>query len=135
MPEPRRAAPGTELRTFQDALPRCADGSTPVLSGDGTERAMLIALARQRGLEALEHDEQHRVNHGERDHGKDRRADEGLRLDAPGRAQRDGRCYAGHTLTVSGGKASDTAWPSFHSRVRGTSSTMRCSPPRLTRAS
>ncbi len=45
MPEPRRAAPGTELRTFQDAMPRCADGSTPVLSGDGTERAMLIGQA------------------------------------------------------------------------------------------
>jgi len=45
VPEPRRAAPGTKLRTFQDAMPRCADGSTPVLSGDGTERAMLIGQA------------------------------------------------------------------------------------------
>ncbi len=45
MPEPRRAAPGTELRSFQDAMPRCADGSVPVLSGDGTERAMLIGQA------------------------------------------------------------------------------------------
>ncbi|HKO32480.1 MAG TPA: uracil-DNA glycosylase family protein [Candidatus Limnocylindria bacterium] len=45
MPEPRRAVSGTELRAFQDAMPRCADGSMPVLSGDGTERAMLIGQA------------------------------------------------------------------------------------------
>lgn len=45
MPEPRRAPPGTELRTFQDGMPRCGDGSVPVLSGDGTERAMLIGQA------------------------------------------------------------------------------------------
>ena len=45
VPEPRRAPPGTELRTFQDAMPRCDDGSVPVLSGDGTERAMLIGQA------------------------------------------------------------------------------------------
>jgi uracil-DNA glycosylase family 4 len=45
LPEPRRAAPGTDLRTFQDAMPCCSDGSTPVLSGDGTERAMLIGQA------------------------------------------------------------------------------------------
>ena len=44
-PSPRRAPPGTELRTLQDAMPRCADGATPVLSGDGTERAMLIGQA------------------------------------------------------------------------------------------
>jgi uracil-DNA glycosylase len=44
-PEARRAAPGTELRTLQDAMPRCADGMPPVLSGDGTERAMLIGQA------------------------------------------------------------------------------------------
>jgi uracil-DNA glycosylase len=42
---PRRAAPGTELRAFQDAMPRCGDGAAPVLSGDGTERAMLIGQA------------------------------------------------------------------------------------------
>ncbi len=44
-PAPRRAAPGTELRALQDAMPRCADDATPVLSGDGTERAMLIGQA------------------------------------------------------------------------------------------
>jgi uracil-DNA glycosylase len=42
---PRRAAPGTELRELQDAMPRCPDGAAPVLSGDGTERAMLIGQA------------------------------------------------------------------------------------------
>lgn len=42
---PRRAAPGTELRALQDAMPRCPDGAAPVLSGDGTERAMLIGQA------------------------------------------------------------------------------------------
>jgi uracil-DNA glycosylase len=45
LPQPRRAPPGTELRALQDRLPACADGSTPVLSGDGTERAMLIGQA------------------------------------------------------------------------------------------
>ena len=44
-PAPRRAAPGTELRALQDSMPRCADGAAPVLSGDGTERAMLIGQA------------------------------------------------------------------------------------------
>ena len=44
-PAPRRAAPGTELRAHQDAMPRCEDGASPVLSGDGTERAMLIGQA------------------------------------------------------------------------------------------
>ena len=44
-PAPRRAALGTELRTVQDAMPRCSDGAAPVLSGDGTERAMLIGQA------------------------------------------------------------------------------------------
>ena len=45
MPEPRRAPAGTELRALQDSMPRCVDGSTPVLSGDGSERAMLIGQA------------------------------------------------------------------------------------------
>jgi uracil-DNA glycosylase len=44
-PTPRRAPPGSELRGLQDAMPLCADGATPVLSGDGTERAMLIGQA------------------------------------------------------------------------------------------
>jgi uracil-DNA glycosylase len=44
-PLPRRAAAGTELRALQDGLPRCGDGAAPVLSGDGTERAMLIGQA------------------------------------------------------------------------------------------
>ena len=44
-PVPRRAPPGTELRALQDAMPRCEDGATPVLSGDGSERAMLIGQA------------------------------------------------------------------------------------------
>jgi uracil-DNA glycosylase len=44
-PLPRRAAPGTDLRSLQDRLPVCADGSMPVLSGDGRERAMLIGQA------------------------------------------------------------------------------------------
>ena len=44
-PTPRRALPGTELRTLQDAMPRCDGDATPVLSGDGTERAMLIGQA------------------------------------------------------------------------------------------
>jgi uracil-DNA glycosylase len=45
VPAPRRAPPGTELRALQDAMPRCDDGATPVLSGDGSERAMLIGQA------------------------------------------------------------------------------------------
>jgi uracil-DNA glycosylase len=45
LPEPRRAPPGSELRALQDAMPRCGDGAAPVLSGDGTERAMLIGQA------------------------------------------------------------------------------------------
>jgi uracil-DNA glycosylase len=45
VPEPRRAPPGTELRLLQDTMPRCGDGSVPVLSGDGSERAMLIGQA------------------------------------------------------------------------------------------
>jgi uracil-DNA glycosylase len=44
-PEPRRAPPGTELRLLQDGMPRCEGGLAPVLSGDGTERAMLIGQA------------------------------------------------------------------------------------------
>jgi uracil-DNA glycosylase family 4 len=44
-PAPRRAEPGTELRALQDGMPRCDDGASPVLSGDGTERAMLIGQA------------------------------------------------------------------------------------------
>ena len=45
VPAPRRAARGTELRRLQDRLPRCPDEAAPVLSGDGTERAMLIGQA------------------------------------------------------------------------------------------
>jgi uracil-DNA glycosylase len=44
-PTPRRAAAGTELRVLQDAMPACDGGAVPVLSGDGTERAMLIGQA------------------------------------------------------------------------------------------
>lgn len=44
-PAPRRAAPGSELRALQDAMPTCEGGAAPVLSGDGTERAMLIGQA------------------------------------------------------------------------------------------
>lgn len=44
-PAPRRAPPGSELRVLQDSMPRCPDGAMPVLSGDGTERAMLIGQA------------------------------------------------------------------------------------------
>ncbi len=44
-PSPRRAPPGSELRALQDAMPRCDDGAAAVLSGDGTERAMLIGQA------------------------------------------------------------------------------------------
>jgi uracil-DNA glycosylase len=45
VPTPRRAPPGTELRRLQDSMPRCDSGAVPVLSGDGTERAMLIGQA------------------------------------------------------------------------------------------
>ncbi len=45
VPAPRRAPPGTELRALQDAMPRCENEAAPVLSGDGTERAMLIGQA------------------------------------------------------------------------------------------
>ncbi len=44
-PSPRRAAIGTELRSLQDAMPACEGGAAAVLSGDGTERAMLIGQA------------------------------------------------------------------------------------------
>lgn len=44
-PAPRRAAPGTALRALQDGMPRCEGSAAPVLSGDGTERAMLIGQA------------------------------------------------------------------------------------------
>ncbi len=44
-PVPRRAAAGSDLRALQDRMPRCPDGAAPVLSGDGTERAMLIGQA------------------------------------------------------------------------------------------
>jgi uracil-DNA glycosylase len=44
-PTPRRAAHGTELRALQDAMPSCDDGAAAVLSGDGSERAMLIGQA------------------------------------------------------------------------------------------
>jgi uracil-DNA glycosylase len=44
-PVPRRAAEGSELRALQDRMPRCEDGASPVLSGDGSERAMLIGQA------------------------------------------------------------------------------------------
>lgn len=44
-PTPRRAPRGTALRALQDAMPACGDGATPVLSGDGNERAMLIGQA------------------------------------------------------------------------------------------
>jgi uracil-DNA glycosylase len=45
VPIPRRAPTGTELRALQDSMPRCDGGAAPVLSGDGTERAMLIGQA------------------------------------------------------------------------------------------
>lgn len=44
-PTPRRAPVGSELRALQDAMPACDDGATPVLSGDGSEEAMLIGQA------------------------------------------------------------------------------------------
>jgi len=45
VPTPRRAPPGTELRALQDAMPRCDENAEPVLSGDGSERAMLLGQA------------------------------------------------------------------------------------------
>jgi uracil-DNA glycosylase len=45
VPAPRRAPPGTPLRALQDAMPCCEGGVAPVLSGDGSERAMLIGQA------------------------------------------------------------------------------------------
>ena len=45
MPTPRRAPPGSELRALQDGMPRCDGGAAPVLSGDGSESAMLIGQA------------------------------------------------------------------------------------------
>jgi uracil-DNA glycosylase len=45
LPAPRRAAPGTALRDLQDRMPRCEGGRAPVLSGDGTESALLIGQA------------------------------------------------------------------------------------------
>ena len=47
LPAPRRALTGTALRALQDAMPGCGDAgeSAPVLSGDGTERGMLIGQA------------------------------------------------------------------------------------------
>ena len=36
---------GSELRALQDAMPTCPEEAAPVLSGDGTERAMLIGQA------------------------------------------------------------------------------------------
>jgi uracil-DNA glycosylase len=44
-PAPRRAPPGSELRILQDRMPDCDGGARPVLSGDGSERAMLIGQA------------------------------------------------------------------------------------------
>lgn len=44
-PDPRRAPPGTPLRALQDSMPACDGGTRPVLSGDGTERAMLVGQA------------------------------------------------------------------------------------------
>jgi uracil-DNA glycosylase family 4 len=45
LPEPRRAPAGSRLRELQDSMPTCPDGSRPVLSGDGSERAMLVGQA------------------------------------------------------------------------------------------
>jgi uracil-DNA glycosylase len=42
---PRRASRGSELRGLQDRMDACPDGRRPVLSGDGSERAMLIGQA------------------------------------------------------------------------------------------
>lgn len=44
-PAPRRAPEGSTLRDLQDRMPGCDGGAAPVLSGDGTERAMLIGQA------------------------------------------------------------------------------------------
>ena len=44
-PKPRRAPLGSELRGLQDAMPACDGDASPVLSGDGRERAMLIGQA------------------------------------------------------------------------------------------
>jgi uracil-DNA glycosylase len=44
VPSPRRAPEDTPLRALQDSMPGC-DGTPPVLSGDGSERAMLIGQA------------------------------------------------------------------------------------------
>jgi uracil-DNA glycosylase len=44
-PPPRRAPAGTELRALQDGMPHCEGDAAPVLSGDGTERSMLIGQA------------------------------------------------------------------------------------------
>ncbi|PZR61244.1 MAG: uracil-DNA glycosylase [Chloroflexi bacterium] len=45
LPTPRRAPPGSELRGLQDLMPACDGGARPVLSGDGSEPAMLIGQA------------------------------------------------------------------------------------------
>jgi uracil-DNA glycosylase len=45
VPAPRRAPVGTALRVLQDAMPACDGGATAVLSGDGSERALLIGQA------------------------------------------------------------------------------------------
>jgi len=45
MPAPRRAPVGTDLRALQDAMPHCDEDAAPVLSGDGSERAMLLGQA------------------------------------------------------------------------------------------
>jgi uracil-DNA glycosylase len=42
---PRRARRGSDLRALQDGMDGCPDGRRPVLSGDGTEPAMLIGQA------------------------------------------------------------------------------------------
>jgi uracil-DNA glycosylase family 4 len=45
LPTPRRAPAGSALRAVQDAMGSCADETRPVLSGDGSEMAMLIGQA------------------------------------------------------------------------------------------
>jgi uracil-DNA glycosylase len=45
LPAPRRASKGSTLRAVQDGMEPCGDGTRPVLSGDGTEAAMLIGQA------------------------------------------------------------------------------------------
>lgn len=45
LPTPRRAPAGSALRSVQDAMGNCADEMRPVLSGDGSEAAMLIGQA------------------------------------------------------------------------------------------